>query len=171
MGTPSLTIKWIKSLMFQRGHRRGSEGVREAEGGQGSSCWNSTFPAILSLHQCLLQVLLSESKFVCLMHSEAKQNETSEFGAEEGLVIKNAPTPKMGDLVYLKSILLAGWWLGHWGFKGQRVKRRWSLWFLLLDKTSLADSCHPLVTRHVISDAGYLPVPAKQLVNHGLAIL
>ena len=27
-----------------------------------------------------------EPKFVCLMHSEAKQTETSEFGAEKGLL-------------------------------------------------------------------------------------
>lgn len=38
-----------------------------------------------------------------------KQTETSEFGAEKGLSIEEAPTQKIGGLSCLKSILLAGW--------------------------------------------------------------
>ena len=49
-----------------------------------------------------------ESKFVCLTHSEAKQTELSEFGAEKGILVEEVPTWKMGGLDW-SQLHLAGW--------------------------------------------------------------
>ena len=48
-------------------------------------------------------------RFVCLTHSEAKQIQMVEFGAEKRLLVEEASTRKMRDLTYLKPILLSGW--------------------------------------------------------------
>ena len=94
---------------------------------------------------------VTECKFVYWTHSEAEQTETSEFGAEKGLLQGQAR--KMGELcsktwtpqwfsgeVFIgKSwgegcrvcdFLLIGWWWGKWGVPG--------LWIIsLLISTSL----------------------------------
>ena len=43
----------------------------------------------------VLWVTPFEPKFVCLMHSEAKQTETLEFGAKKDLLAEDTPTQKM----------------------------------------------------------------------------
>ena len=40
-----------------------------------------------SLQFSVIVVLLLKRKFMCLMHSEAKQYQTLEFGVEKGLVL------------------------------------------------------------------------------------
>ena len=52
--------------------------------------------------------IVVKPKFMCPTHSEAKQTEMAEFGAEKLVLVKEAPTRKMGDLDS-SQIHLAGW--------------------------------------------------------------
>ena len=75
---------------------------------------------LVSIHSVL------EPKFVCPMHSEAKQRETSVFGAEKGLL--QGPTKENGQLMLKNAKLSDGFWgrvfIGRiWG-KGCRM---WNL--------------------------------------------
>ena len=45
---------------------------------------------------------------MCWMDSESKQAKTSKSGAKKGLVVKEAPTQKTGDVDCLKSTLFPG---------------------------------------------------------------
>ena len=42
--------------------------------------------------------IVVKPKFVCPRHGEIRQTETSQFKAEKGLLVKEAPIGKMGDL-------------------------------------------------------------------------
>lgn len=45
---------------------------------------------------------------MCRMDSESKQAKTSKSGAKKGVVVKEAPTQKMGDVDCLKNTLFPG---------------------------------------------------------------
>lgn len=45
---------------------------------------------------------------MCWMDSESKQAKTSKSGAKKGVVVKEAPTQKMGDVDCLKNTLFPG---------------------------------------------------------------
>ena len=84
-----------------------------------------------------------QPKFMCPMRSEAKQVETLESGAEEGLLVKEVPTQKMGDLD--SSQIHLAHWSGLKFLKGKKGEVEGGL-------RDLQTSWNHPVTRCVIGD-------------------
>lgn len=99
--------------------------------------------------------------FVCLMHNEAKQTETSEFGAKKDFLVGKASIWKMGGRPRFVSHPPC-WLPVREVFKGSKGRESW--WFQLPDKTSLVDflGCCNWVA---VFD---LYVPAEQTSKRGL---
>lgn len=67
---------------------------------------------------------------MCWMDSESKQAKTSKSGAKKGLVVKEAPTQKTGDVDCLKSTLFPGQVARF--IKAKKNKGGWGGFYMIL---------------------------------------